>query len=72
MGDFNLPLLFLIFLFFNIPNPAADRSLATPETPRQSWRFGVMPISIIVSFSPAISAYGWPTFTLSSSLMIPS
>ena len=36
----------------SLPRPAAARSRATPRTPRQSGRFGVMAISITASSSP--------------------
>ena len=44
--------LFLIFIFevcFNFPTPAAARSLATPLTPKQSGRLGVIDKSITFS-----------------------
>ena len=36
--------------FFNLPEPAAARSLAIPLTPKQSALFGVIDISIMFEF----------------------
>ena len=41
--------IFMLGVFFNLPTPAAARSLATPLTPKQSGRLGVMDKSITFS-----------------------
>jgi hypothetical protein len=41
---------------FSVPTPAAARSRAMPRTLKQSPRFGVTPISMIGSSSPAQAA----------------
>ena len=57
---------------FNVPKPAAARSRAMPRTPRQSGRFGVMPISIIGSSSPNATAAGLPMLAPASNSIMPS
>ena len=45
----HLFLIFILEIFFNLPIPAAARSLATPLTPKQSGRLGVIDRSITFS-----------------------
>ena len=62
---FWLPLYFKLdfLLIFNLPAPAADKSLAIPLTPKQSGLLGVIDKSITFSevflkyFSPILFAY---------------
>ena len=51
IGDLKEPFSLDIFLSNNSPIPAEARSRAIPFTPRQSCRFGVIPISITVSYT---------------------
>ena len=60
---------------FSGRSSAADRSLATPYTLRQSPRFGVSSISMMSSFSSGYSQISLPSFSspiLSSSGIMPS
>ena len=56
---------FIFEIFFNLPTPAAARSLAIPLTPKQSGRLGVMDKSITFSvlflkkFLPTLSEYSF-------------
>ena len=52
----------LLFLFFNLPAPAAARSLAIPLTPRQSALFGVIERSTTFWF--LLMKYFFPTCLL--------
>jgi len=56
----------------SLPRPAAARSRATPRTPRQSPRLGVMAISITGSSSPKSLAKDSPTGASAAMSMMPS
>ena len=64
--------IFSYFRGFNFPIPLAERSLATPLTPRQSPLLGVMPISKTGSFNFSASIADVPFSKLSESSIIPS
>ena len=71
-GLSKLPSCALVSSGFSVPYPAAARSRATPRTPRQSARFGVIAISITGSSSPAKAAKPAPMGASAASSMMPS
>ena len=64
--------IFLKFKGFSLPTPLAERSLATPLTPRQSPLLGVIPISKIGSFNFKASTAEVPFWKSSNNSIIPS
>ena len=66
-------LILFSFFFFNLPAPAAAKSLAIPFKPRQSALFGVIEISTTFGF--LFAKYFFPTFPVyffADKSMIPS